>query len=206
SSPMTFAVGTSSCNSSSRFGPTSAFNDVTRQGQLRPDRTLSRRRSEPSWLLSWPPVPQECYQARPAHLTTDQIGRQWRQSIVLTVRPPIFDRHVAAFDITGFAQALVERAHTVHPAIRRCTAKKPNHRHSWLLRARRERPRCCRAAEQRDELPPPHSITSSARASSLSGIWRPSAFAVLRLMTNSNLVGCMTGRSAGFSPLRIRPV
>jgi hypothetical protein len=25
------------------------------------------------------------------------------------------------------------------------------------------------------------------------------------LMTNSNMIGCMTGRSAGFSPLRIRP-
>ena len=31
----------------------------------------------------------------------------------------------------------------------------------------------------------------------------PSAFAVLRLITSSNLVGCCTGRSAGFSPLRI---
>ncbi len=29
-----------------------------------------------------------------------------------------------------------------------------------------------------------------------------SAFAVLRLMTNSNLVVCWTGRSAGVSPLR----
>jgi hypothetical protein len=29
------------------------------------------------------------------------------------------------------------------------------------------------------------------------------ALAVLRLMTRSNLVGCVTGRSAGFSPLRI---
>jgi hypothetical protein len=37
----------------------------------------------------------------------------------------------------------------------------------------------------------------------LSGIDRPSALAVLRLMTNSNLVGCTTGKSAGFSPLRI---
>jgi hypothetical protein len=52
---------------------------------------------------------------------------------------------------------------------------------------------------------PDYSITSSARASSLSGIWRPSAFAVLRLMTRWNLVACWTGRSAGFSPLRIRP-
>jgi hypothetical protein len=50
-----------------------------------------------------------------------------------------------------------------------------------------------------------YSITSSARASSAGGISSPSAFAVLRLMTSSNLVGCATGRSAGFSPLRMRP-
>ena len=33
---------------------------------------------------------------------------------------------------------------------------------------------------------------------------RPSALAVLRLMTNSNVVGCKTGRSAGLAPLRFR--
>jgi hypothetical protein len=37
---------------------------------------------------------------------------------------------------------------------------------------------------------PPHSITSSARASSGGGTVRLSALAVLRLMTISNLVGC----------------
>ena len=51
----------------------------------------------------------------------------------------------------------------------------------------------------------PHSITSSARASSIGGTVRPSAFAVFRLIASSNLVGCITGRSAGFSPLRMRP-
>src|SRR3954454_24424333 len=51
-----------------------------------------------------------------------------------------------------------------------------------------------------------HSITSSAMAISVGGISRPSAFAVFRLMANSNLVDCITGRSTGFSPLRIRPV
>jgi hypothetical protein len=51
----------------------------------------------------------------------------------------------------------------------------------------------------------PHSITSSAVASSEDGMSRPSAFAVLRLITKSNLVGCSTGRSEGFVPLRIRP-
>ena len=34
----------------------------------------------------------------------------------------------------------------------------------------------------------------------------PSALAVLRLMTSSTFVDCWTGRSAGFSPLRIRQV
>jgi hypothetical protein len=38
-----------------------------------------------------------------------------------------------------------------------------------LLRTRRERPRGRRATEQRDELAPLHSITSSARASSIGG-------------------------------------
>ena len=51
----------------------------------------------------------------------------------------------------------------------------------------------------------PHSITSSARASSDGGISRPSARTVLRLITSSNLVDCITGRSAGLAPLRIRP-
>ena len=51
----------------------------------------------------------------------------------------------------------------------------------------------------------PHSITSSARASSVGGTSRPRDFAVLRLMTSSNLVGCMTGSSAGLAPLRMRP-
>jgi hypothetical protein len=74
-----------------------------------------------------------------------------------------------------------------------------------LLRPRRNRP-CRRAAEKRDELAPLHSITSSAIASTPGGMVRPSALAVLTLMANSNLVGCATGKSAGFSPLRIRPV
>jgi hypothetical protein len=70
------------------------------------------------------------------------------------------------------------------------------------LRPRREWPRCGRAAEQRDELAPLHSITSSAMASIPGGKLKPNALAVLRLITNSNLVGACTGRSAGFSPLR----
>ncbi len=51
---------------------------------------------------------------------------------------------------------------------------------------------------------PSYSITSSARCWSCNGPSRPSALAVLRLITSSNLVGCCTGRLAGCSPLSIR--
>jgi hypothetical protein len=49
-----------------------------------------------------------------------------------------------------------------------------------------------------------YSITSSARLSTVGGMVSPIAFAVLRLMTSSYLVGAWTGRSDGFSPLRMR--
>ena len=51
-----------------------------------------------------------------------------------------------------------------------------------------------------------HSMTSVACARSVFGTVRPSAFAVLRLMTRSNLVGRITGKSAGLAPWRILPV
>src|SRR5262249_52879515 len=64
-----------------------------------------------------------------------------------------------------------------------------------LLRARREWPRCCRSAEQRDELAPlHHSITSSAVESNVGGTARSSILAVSALMTSSNLLNCSTGR------------
>src|SRR5262249_50276688 len=87
-------------------------------------------------------------------------------------------------------------------------ADKADAYHLWLLlRARRERPRGYRAAEQRYELAAPyHSITSSARASSDGGTSTPSALAVERLITNSNLLDWTTGKSAGLAPCRIRPV
>ena len=76
---------------------------------------------------------------------------------------------------------------------------------SQLLRGS-EMTRCARTGCEQSQQNNPYSITSSAMASSPGGKLRPKALAVLRLITNSNLVDCMTGRSPGFSPLRIRPV
>src|SRR5262249_1791349 len=74
----------------------------------------------------------------------------------------------------------------------------------WPLCSRCERQCGDPSAGERDELAPPHSITSSARESTDGGTVRPSALAVLRLITSSYLVGACTGKSAGFSPLRMR--
>jgi hypothetical protein len=43
----------------------------------------------------------------------------------------------------------------------------------------------------------PHLITLSALTSTFGGIVRPICFAVFRLITSSNFVGCSTGKSAG---------
>src|SRR5712691_1084188 len=139
------------------------------------------------------------------NLSAHQFERQRGQSVVFAFGPAVFDRNVLAHDIAGLLEALLKCARTAQSW--RCSAKIPDHRHrATLLRARRPnyRRRGRRATEKRDELAAPHSITSSARASSEGGTSSPSAFAVLRLITSSYLVGACTGRSAGLSPLRMR--
>ena len=54
-----------------------------------------------------------------------------------------------------------------------------------------------------DVPPPAHLITLSVFARTLLGIVRLICFAVLRLIINSNFVGCSTGRSAGLAPFKI---
>jgi hypothetical protein len=39
-----------------------------------------------------------------SHLTMNQIGHHRRQPITSALRPAVFDRHVLAINVTGFAQ------------------------------------------------------------------------------------------------------
>src|SRR5262245_54777816 len=121
--------------------------------------------------------------------------------------PAILDREVASLDPAQLPQAVFERDHA-RLCLRVAGDKTHQHAdppHLVRLRGYGQRPCGCGAADERDELAPSHhSITSSARASSVGGISRLSAFAVLRLITSSYLVGACTGRSAGFSPRRMR--
>src|SRR5262249_37096155 len=91
-----------------------------------------------------------------AHATTDQIVGQFRQSMILTFRPTVLHRHILALDKTGFTEAPPKRGQPVGLFASERDAEKSDHRHRRLLRACRQRPRCCRAADKRNELAPLH--------------------------------------------------
>src|SRR5262245_41043593 len=146
----------------------------------------------------WPECADRC------HLPLHQIGRHRRKWIIAVCYPAVFDRDVLTFDIAHLGKTAAECGIELHGNGLAEAAQIPDHRHRCLLRTCRKRPCRRRAAEQRDELAASHSITSSARASTVAGTSRPSALAVLRLSTVSYLVGACTGRSAGFSPFRMR--
>jgi hypothetical protein len=84
----------------------------------------------------------------------NQIGRERRQSVILAFRPAVLDCHVLTLDVAGFLQTLAERGDERPPPVRRSAVEETDHRHRRLLRARCERPRSRRAAEQRDEVAP----------------------------------------------------
>src|SRR5262249_16364318 len=122
------------------------------------------------------------YQER--DMAAHEVCRQCGKPIVTAFRPAIFDRDIRALDGAGFLQTLLERRYEMCIRTGRCGVEIADHWHTQLLRPHRKRP-CHRAAKERDELAPLHSITSSARTSRAVGIARPSALAVLRLMNNS---------------------
>jgi hypothetical protein len=85
-----------------------------------------------------------------------QIRRERGQSVVPAFRPPVLDGDVAALDVPGFREAVVEGADAAGEGSRRFGAEIPDHRHPRLLRLPGKRPHSGRAA-QRHHLPPLHS-------------------------------------------------
>src|SRR6516165_4825895 len=117
----------------------------------------------------------------------------------------VFDHDLLLLIVAHFAQPLPKGGCIGCRGIGGPTVDKCDYGWHRLLRSRRKRPSSCRAAEKRDELPPPHSITSSASVSRFGGMLRSSALADARLITRSSLVASSTGILAGISSLRIRP-
>src|SRR5262249_46609676 len=142
-------------------------------------------------------------------LQADQLCRECSYPIDVTATPSKVHPHVTAVGPTQACKRLNERGevslrHGIVFVVRIEHADAPDA--LALLRPGHERPCRRRAAKERDELAAAdHSITPSVTSSSSRRISRLSDLAVLRLMTSSYLVGCSTGRSAGFVPFKILP-
>src|SRR5262249_10280903 len=130
----------------------------------------------------------------------DELHRMNLHKLGIPARPAIIKPNVATFLPPKLCQSLTEG--------REAGSRFWIVFHRWrddsnstdsiiLLRACREWPRRRHAAEERDELAAlhrcNHSITSSARPMSGSGIVRPRTLAVIRLMISSTFTACWTG-------------
>src|SRR5262249_30990712 len=99
----------------------------------------------------------------------DEFGCDLGHTFASSLRPAIVNNDGAAFDPAQFAQPLHKSGHPLALAWQCGRAQVPDSRQlRWLLRPHRQRPRRCRAAEQRQYLAPfplmeMHPIPSRAR-------------------------------------------
>src|SRR5262249_6962764 len=88
------------------------------------------------------------------HLAAQQFTGHGRQPIVLALRKPILDPQVVPLDVACLRQAESDCRSVGGSCCLQERAKKSDHRHRALLRARRKRPRGRRAAECGEQFPP----------------------------------------------------
>src|SRR5262249_28730387 len=114
----------------------------------------------------------------------NQLCRVFANSSGVARRPTRLDSHVLAEAPTRLLHPLQKRPKPrLKFRIIRCRSQDhadPSHA-LGLLRMKPKRQSSRRARNNSDKIPPPHSITSLARASKDGGTLIPSAFAVLRL-------------------------
>src|ERR1700730_5606809 len=174
--PITAAVGTTSCNISSLFVSNSVATKLA-PVMLPPARL--KLATSPAFTGSVPLTATIGIEVVAAFgegrdmattgddhgdLLADQVSREHRQSIVLPLRPTKFNRHVLTVDVTRFVQTFAKGGDSTRIRVGRRATQKPDHGNRRLLRERIERPRARRSGEYRDEIAPPHSITSSMPA------------------------------------------
>src|SRR5262245_60833076 len=87
---------------------------------------------------------------------TDEIGRQFPQ-LLCCFRPAKLDHNVFSLGVSEVTQSPTQRLYPIRPGRSGTKAQESNSEDSrLLLRARRERPCCHYAAEERDEIAPLH--------------------------------------------------
>jgi hypothetical protein len=87
----------------------------------------------------------------------NQIGRQRRQAIILSIRPAEFEREILALNVTGLGEPLAECDLMVRKRFSGTPMEKSDQGH-WPLRSCRNRPRNSYPANNLDEFPPPHAF------------------------------------------------
>src|SRR5262249_53324101 len=135
----------------------------------------------------------------------NQFARESGEPVNIPIGKPVQHSNILTFGISQIGQTGPETLEYSPNRKFRTQIEPANRRHCGLLGTRSAWPNSSRTGDKGDERAALHSITSSARAISEGGTVRPSAFAVFKLITNSNFLGCNTGKSAGLSPLRMRP-
>jgi hypothetical protein len=97
-------------------------------------------------------------------LELDEFGGDFGETFAASFHPAILNCDRAPFNPAQLAHAEYEGVDPFGSGGACIWDKEPDSwQLVWLLRAHRQRPRNCRAAEQRDELAAFHSITSLAR-------------------------------------------
>src|SRR5262249_25246710 len=129
-------------------------------------------------LLQWTNC---CRRARKqdVYIETDKIDGETVQPIIRIICRTQFTDKIPPLEISKFTHSLLKTRVVFCQDRSRRPAQNSDPPHLRHLRPRRHRP-SRRAPKPRDELPPSHSITSSARSRNDWGIVRPSALAVLR--------------------------
>src|SRR5262249_12858140 len=97
------------------------------------------------------------------HLALNQLGREHRQAIVLTICVPIYDPDILLRGVASFPEPIMKGRQQVRCTSGRSSREEPNHWHRELLRPRRQRPRRRGTAQQRDELAPSHVCSLSPK-------------------------------------------
>src|SRR5712691_554009 len=134
----------------------------------------------------------------------DQFGGQGGEPVASLFGIAVFEEDRLPLHIAQVAQALLEGWETACGMLLGAWFQHADAGDfpPWLRRDHSRRHQDAKG-EHDDERQNFHWSTSSAWKRSVGGIGRPRALAVFRLITSSNLVGCSTGRSAGFVPFRI---
>src|SRR5258708_4198759 len=121
------ADGTSSCRSANRLAPSAELN------------TLMPVTLPPGRLrLATRPRPARGKDRR--YFQVDEFGGEPRQSVIMTFRPAVFDRHVLADNKTGLAESLAKGGSNGLRFTGRSAAEISDDRHGRLLRTCGERP------------------------------------------------------------------